>query len=404
MASDVKWIKITTDIFDDEKILLIESLPDAYAIITVWFKLLCLAGKQNNSGVFMMGKIAYTDKMLATIFRMKETTVQLALQTFEQFGMVEIIDGVITIPNWNKHQSLDSYEKKKERDRLYMRERRAAQKALVAGSNTPATELPLEDWKKVLIEFGYQCAYCGKTEGLEQEHIVPVKFGGKYELGNIVPACRHCNASKGDRGLVDWYSTSDAFDPERLRHILEYAKSHDKSSNESSDKSSYVAVSEEEKEREKEIDIDIKREKTDFQSVVDLYHKICVSFPSVRSLSDARKKAIKARLNTYTPDDFKTVFENAEASSFLKGSNDRNWSANFDWLIADKNMAKVLEGNYADKPKPAPKTGRKEIVPHWMERDGRKEEFAADVRKNVQAMRERKALEERVERLKESLR
>jgi hypothetical protein len=75
--ADVKWIKITTDIFDDEKILLIESLPDAYAIITVWFKLLCLAGKQNNNGVFLMGRIAYTDKMLATIFRMNELTVKI---------------------------------------------------------------------------------------------------------------------------------------------------------------------------------------------------------------------------------------------------------------------------------------------------------------------------------------
>lgn len=132
--ADVKWIKITTDIFDDEKILLIESLPDSYAIITVWFKLLCLAGKQNNSGVFMMGRIAYTEKMLATIFRMKESTVTMALQTFEQFGMVEIVDGVITIPNWNKHQSLDAYNKRKERDRLYQAERRAAQRALAEKS------------------------------------------------------------------------------------------------------------------------------------------------------------------------------------------------------------------------------------------------------------------------------
>ena len=85
------------------------------------------------------------------------------------------------------------------------------------------------------------------------------------------------------------------------------------------------------------------------------------TFPSVRSLSEARKKAIKARLNTYSLDDFKTVFENAENSAFLKGSNDRNWQANFDWLIADKNFVKVLEGNYADKPK----YGRKEIVPGW---------------------------------------
>ena len=136
--ADVKWIKITTDIFDDEKILLIESLPDSYAIITVWFKLLCLAGKQNNSGVFMMGQIAYTDKMLATIFRMKEATVTMALNTFEQFGMIEIIDGVITIPNWGKHQNLDQLESKKEYMRNYMKEYREKQK-LLTGKTTCKT-------------------------------------------------------------------------------------------------------------------------------------------------------------------------------------------------------------------------------------------------------------------------
>ena len=143
--ADVKWIKITTDIFDDEKIILIESLPDAYAIITVWFKLLCLAGKQNNSGVFLMGRIPYTDKMLATIFRMKESTVTMALQTFENFGMVELVDGVITIPNWNKHQSLDAYEKKKQRDRLYQAERRAAQKAIAEKSSDTSSYVAVSD-------------------------------------------------------------------------------------------------------------------------------------------------------------------------------------------------------------------------------------------------------------------
>jgi predicted phage replisome organizer len=133
--ADVKWIKITTDIFDDEKILLIEGLPDSYAIITVWFKLLCLAGKQNNNGVFMMGRIPYTNQMLATIFRMKESTVNMALEVFSNFGMVEIVEGVITIPNWNKHQTLDAYDKKKERDRLYQAKRRAAQKALITGES-----------------------------------------------------------------------------------------------------------------------------------------------------------------------------------------------------------------------------------------------------------------------------
>jgi len=129
--ADVKWIKITTDVFDDEKILLIESLPEADSIIVIWFKLLCLAGKQNNSGVFLMGdKIAYTDKMLATIFRRKESTVQLALQTFEQFGMIELIDGVITIPNWEKHQNIDKMEQIKEQTRLRAAKHREKQKSL----------------------------------------------------------------------------------------------------------------------------------------------------------------------------------------------------------------------------------------------------------------------------------
>ena len=263
----MKWIKITTDIFDDEKILLIESLPDSYAIITVWFKLLCLAGKQNNSGVFMMGRIAYTDKMLATIFRMKESSVTMALQTFQQFGMVEIVDGVITIPNWNKHQSLDAYEKKKAYDRKYRLEQREKQRLL---------------------------------------------------------------ATQTDDGRTASRTT--------------------------------VVVAEEDKEEDKELDID-KEKKVDCQQIADLYNTICVSFPSIRTLSDSRRKAIKARLNTYSLEDFRTVFENAENSSFLKGSNDRNWMATFDWLIKDSNMAKVLEGNYADK---TSRYGRKEKLPGWM--------------------------------------
>lgn len=130
--SEVKWIKITTDIFDDEKILLIESLPESDAIIVIWFKLLCLAGKMNNSGVFMMNRIPITVPMLASIFRRKEATVRLALETFEQFGMIETIDNVITIPNWGKHQTLDQLERKKEYMRDYMREYRAKQKEKIA--------------------------------------------------------------------------------------------------------------------------------------------------------------------------------------------------------------------------------------------------------------------------------
>ena len=129
--AEVKWIKIVTNIFDDEKMLLIESLPGADSIIVIWFKLLCLAGKNNNSGVFLLNdKIPYTDEMLATIFRKDLNTVRLALQTFEQFGMIKILNNVITIPNWSKHQTLDQLEERKEYMRNYMQKYREKQKTL----------------------------------------------------------------------------------------------------------------------------------------------------------------------------------------------------------------------------------------------------------------------------------
>ena len=132
--AEVKWIKIVTDIFDDEKILLIESMPDADSIIVIWFKLLCLAGKNNNSGVFTLNdKIPYTDEMFATIFRRPLNTVRMALKVFEQYGMVEIINNVVTIPNWSKHQNFDKLEKKTEYMKNYMREYREKQKQLASG-------------------------------------------------------------------------------------------------------------------------------------------------------------------------------------------------------------------------------------------------------------------------------
>lgn len=82
-------------------------------------------------------------------------------------------------------------------------------------------------------------------------------------------------------------------------------------------------------------------------TIRELYNSVCGSYPRLVKMSEARKKAIRARLRAgYTVDDFRRLFEMAEASDFLKGRNRRNWSATFDWLIADANMAKVLDGNY----------------------------------------------------------
>lgn len=91
-----------------------------------------------------------------------------------------------------------------------------------------------------------------------------------------------------------------------------------------------------------------KEEKEDItvNQVVDLYHEICKSYPRLRGISENRRKAISARCKLYRIEDFRIVFQNAENSGFLKGGNDRNWSANFDWMIKDTNFIKILEGRY----------------------------------------------------------
>ena len=268
--AEIKWIKITTDMFDNRKIKHLRRLPDGNSIVLIWVMLLTMAGRCNAGGmIFLTENIPYTPKMLADELGFEENTVKLALEALAQFNMIVTDSGFFSIAGWDEYQNIEGMEKIREQTRLRNIEYRKRK-------------------KQQLVE--------------------------------------------RDARVTSHYAT------------------------------------EEEEEREKEKDLDIKKEeKIDFQSIVDLYHNICKSFPVVRSLSDARKKAIKARLNTYSIDDFRTVFENAEASSFLKGSNDRNWTATFDWLIKDANMAKVLEGNYADK---GNRYTRTETKPQWMAQKG----------------------------------
>lgn len=130
--AEVKWIKLSTSMFEDERIRLIESMPEADTLLIIWIRLLAQAGKTNASGyIFLSKNIPYSDEMLATLFNRPIATVRLALQTFQQFGMIEITeDQYICISNWEKHQNVDGLERVKqlnaERNRKY-RERKKQQ-------------------------------------------------------------------------------------------------------------------------------------------------------------------------------------------------------------------------------------------------------------------------------------
>ncbi|EJP6471398.1 phage replisome organizer N-terminal domain-containing protein [Clostridium botulinum] len=348
----VKWIKIVTDIFDDEKILLIENIPEADSVIVIWFKLLCLAGKMNNSGVFMLNeKIAYTDEMLATIFRRPLNTVRLAINTFEQFGMIEVIDNVITIPNWSKHQTLDQLEERKEYMREYMKGYREKQKLLAGGNKVPQGGLPLKDWKDTINYFNNECAYCGnKNCELEQEHVRPFSKGGDYSKGNIVPACRSCNGSKNNKDIDEWYFKQDFYDEERYKKIVNFCKVNNVNLRK-------VNVSSLEEEGEEDIDIDIEEDidsttkvvsSNKLQPIVDKWNSLNLNKLVSINNGTNRYKLTNARIKEYGLETVLEAIDNIRNSSFLRGQNKKGWTIKYDWFIKPNNFIKVLENNYID--------------------------------------------------------
>lgn len=129
--SEIKWIKITTDIFENRKIRQIESLPDGDAIIVIWLKLLTLAGSINDQGqVYFTKEIPYTEEMMATQFNRPLSTVKLALKVFVEFGMIDIVDDILKISNWEKYQNVDGLERIREQTRKRVAKHREKQKML----------------------------------------------------------------------------------------------------------------------------------------------------------------------------------------------------------------------------------------------------------------------------------
>lgn len=129
--AEVKWIKITTDMFDDEKIRLIESMPEGDAILVTWIKLLTLAGKTNDNGtIYLTETIPYTEDMLTTICRRPLQIIRLALQTFEKLEMIAIENGIINIVNWEKHQNIERLQQIREQTRTRVARFREKQRLL----------------------------------------------------------------------------------------------------------------------------------------------------------------------------------------------------------------------------------------------------------------------------------
>lgn len=137
--ADINWIKLRVDMFDDEKIKIIQSMPEGDAILVIWIRIIALAGKCNAKGLVLIeDEFPYSDEMLATIFNKPLATVRLALGTFEKFRMIERTEKGIYISNFEKHQNTEGMEKIREQARIRKQREREKKRALLEAGNTPA--------------------------------------------------------------------------------------------------------------------------------------------------------------------------------------------------------------------------------------------------------------------------
>jgi len=181
--TDIKWIKITTDLFEDEKIKMIDSLPESDAVLVIWLKLLTLAGKKNEGGsIAFTENVPYSDEMLSTVFSRPLNTVRLALQTFQQFEMIEITsDDFIYISNWEKHQNIEGLDRIREQNRLRQQKRRSKTKQLQEGNATSRDSNALEEDK----DKEKKDSLCDSSESPDQQNL----FDEIILPGKKIPKC-----------------------------------------------------------------------------------------------------------------------------------------------------------------------------------------------------------------------
>lgn len=305
MADNQKYyyMRLKEGFFDTDEMKLLESLPDGYLYSNILLKLYLLSLEKNGRLMFR-DRIPYNAQMIAALTRHQIGTVERALNVLREFEFIEVLDtGAIYMLDIQSYIGQSSTEADRKRE---YRKQIAAEKE----NGLPA---PVDN------------------SGADAEQIAPVDNSGTNVQTD--------GGQNSDISVLEIRDKRLEIRDKRLEGDIEAPAA--------------PAASPLPAEKSKRID---------YQAVVDLYNSVCVSLPKVKSLSEDRKKAIRARVNTYGMEKLKIAFEKANASSFLSGKNARNWTANFDWIIKDSSIAKVLDGNYDDKTAQAT---RREAVPDW---------------------------------------
>ena len=129
----LNFLKLDLNILNDNKMKIIRKFPDGDSLFVLWIGLLCLAMKSDNSGyIYITQGIPYTIDDLANEFNIEKKTVEMGLNIFKKYKMIDLLEGdIIEVINFNKHQELDKIELKKEQARIRAKTYREKQKILL---------------------------------------------------------------------------------------------------------------------------------------------------------------------------------------------------------------------------------------------------------------------------------
>ena len=305
--ADINWIKLRVDIFDDEKIKIIQSMPEGDAILVIWIRIIALAGKCNAKGLVLIeDEFPYSDEMLATIFNKPLATVRLALGTFEKFRMIERTEKGIYISNFEKHQNTEGMEKIREQARIRKQREREKKRALLEAGNTPALPENSSENPETLPENVTDNVTSHVTSRVTEREVTKQNKNKNIDIYNI----------SSNEDIV-----------------------------ETSEKTSEVP--------------DRKSERLSYDEIMKDFHATCPDLPGIRALNDARKTKIRSLVKEL--DKLKifpgvepekklhVIFQAAQNSDFLSGRSGKWNGCSFDWLINKTNALKVLEGQYQNK-------------------------------------------------------
>lgn len=349
------WLKLKRDFFKRHDIRIIEEMPNGKDYILFYLKML-LESIDHEGELRFSETIPYNEQMLSVITNTNIDIVKAAMGVFMELNMIEIFDDCTIY--MNEVQKLIGSETANAKRVREHRQRQEEKKALPSAAKTNAERqrayrakqaceekqhIPfIEDYtnKKryggnyyiVMKRDGFKCKICGSIETLCVHHIdgYDESKPENNAENKMIVTCRQCHSNIHAGTPI----------PKDVLDSIDYYFS-----NESNDLSNGdVIICNTEIEKEKNIELE-NREKRQIE-IIDLFNSLCPSLNPVKYLSEETKKEIEAQLLKYSIDDFKLLFEKAESSDFLKGENKQKWTASFEWLIKDQNMAKVLNGNF----------------------------------------------------------